>query len=143
MDLIQVANKLNIKFDFSDAGQLRNSVLFMLQKPENDDYNNYEIVDDQEVLKNFLLRMQSIYKIIQDNPSIVDSINIKNDNVDERFLHIKLTYDYKEKPYIKIDTLVCSSIENMYTADDGIFKLELQSNQINSQRYLFFDESSN
>ena len=143
MDLIQVANKLNIKFDFSDAGQLRNSVLFMLQKPENDDYNNYEIVDDHEVLKNFLLRMQSIYKIIQDNPSIIDGINIKNDNVDERFLHIKLTYDYKERPYIKIDTLFCTNIGSLYTANDGVFKLELQSSQSNSQRYLFFDEDSN
>lgn len=143
MDLIQVANKLNIKFDFSDAEQLRNSVLFMLQKPDNDDYKNYEIVDDQEVLKNFLSRMQSIYKIIQDNPSIIDGINIKNDNVDERFLHIKLTYDYKERPYIKIDTLIYTNIGSLYTADDGIFKLELQSNQINSQRYLFFDEDSN
>ena len=143
MDLIQVANKLNIKFDFSDAGQLRNSVLFMLQKPDNDDYNNYEIVDDQEVLKNFLLRMQSIYKIIQDNPSIIDGINIKNDNIDERFLHIKLNYDYKERPYIKIDTLFCTNIGSMYTANDGIFKLELQSSQSNSQRYIFFDEDNN
>lgn len=142
MDLIQVANKLNIKFDFSDAGQLRNSVLFMLQKPDNDDYNNYEIVDDQEVLKNFLLRMQSIYKIIQDNPSTIDGINIKNDNVDERFLHIKLTYDHRERPYIKIDTLFCTNIGSLYTADDGVFKLGLQSNQSNSQRYIFFDEDN-
>ena len=143
MDLIQVANKLNIKFDFSDAEQLRNSVLFMLQKPDNDDYNNYEIVDDQEVLESFLLRMQSIYKIIQDNPSIVDSINIKNDNIDERFLHIKFTYDYKERPYIIINTLVCSNVGSLYNAKDKNFHLEFQSNQINSQRYLFFDESSN
>lgn len=143
MDLIQVANKLNIKFDFSDAGQLRNSVLFMLQKPDNDDYNNYEIVDDKDVLESFLLRMQSIYKIIQDNPSIIDGINIKNDNVDERFLHIKLTYDHRERPYIKIDTLFCTNIGNMYTVNDGIFNLELQSTQKNSQRYMFFDEENN
>ena len=87
--------------------------------------------------------MQSIYKIIQDNPSIIDGINIKNDNVDERFLHIKLTYDYKERPYIKIDTLFCTNIGSLYTANDGVFKLELQSSQSNSQRYLFFDEDSN
>ena len=143
MDLIQVADRLSIKFDFSDAGQLKNSVLFMLQKPDNDDYNNYEIVDDQEVLKNFLLRMQSIYKIIQDNPSIIDGINIKNDNVDERFLHIKLTYDQRDKPYIIIDTLICSNVGSYYTAKGDNFRLEFQSTQRNSQRYLFFDEDSN
>ena len=72
MDLIQVANRLNIKFDFSDAGQLRNSVLFMLQKPDNDDYNNYEIVDDQlmtkKCLKTFFLgcnQFTKSFRIIQ------------------------------------------------------------------------------
>ena len=37
-------------------------------------------------------------------------------------LHIKnLTYDHRERPYIKIDTLFCTNIGSLYTADDGVF----------------------
>lgn len=135
MDLIQIASQSNIKFEFSDSGALKNSVLFMLQKPENENY--YKIVDDRKVLENCLFRMQSIYKIIRDNSNIINSINLKNDRVAEFFLHINLELDQKGKYYIKIDTLFCTGVGSY-----NCFFLELESHRINSQRYLFFDEEN-